>query len=154
MNKNSIERAMYRQAITVPPEAIDANGHLNNVTYVQWMQDIAIAHANHISCTAETAKVNATWIARSHTIEYLRPAFEGEQIVVLTWIESIRKVQSLRKYRFYRQSDQTLLVTGETNWVFISRLTGKPQAIPSAVVDVCQIIPDNKRLNLQHMLSL
>ncbi|MBE9064890.1 acyl-ACP thioesterase domain-containing protein [cf. Phormidesmis sp. LEGE 11477] len=60
MNTDVLERAIYRQNITVPPEAIDENGHLNNVTYVQWMQDIAIAHANHTACTAETAKVGAT----------------------------------------------------------------------------------------------
>ena len=31
--------------LVVPDTAIDANGHVNNVQYVQWMQDAAIAHS-------------------------------------------------------------------------------------------------------------
>ncbi len=32
--------AIYAYEITVPASAIDENGHLNNVAYVQWMQDV------------------------------------------------------------------------------------------------------------------
>ena len=151
MDHATLERAVYRQRITVPPEAIDENGHLNNVRYVQWMQDIAIAHANHTSCTAETTKVDATWIVRSHTVNYLSPAFEGEQLIVLTWIADIRKVQSQRKYQFFRLSDQTLLATGDTNWVFVSQSTGKPKAIPSSVAESFQIVSNSEKISLQNL---
>ncbi len=145
---NVVEKAIYHQDITVPPEAIDENGHLNNVTYIRWMQDIAIAHANHTLCTAETAKVSATWIVRSHKIEYLRPAFEGERLILFTWIANIRRVRSQRKYQFSRPSDQTLIATGETNWVFVNKETGKPLAIPPAVVNAFEIVKDEEALNL------
>ncbi len=149
---NVVENAFYRQDITIPPEAIDENGHLNNVTYIQWMQDIAIAHANHTSCTAKTAKVGATWIARSHKIEYLRPAFEGEQLILFTWIGNIRRVRSQRKYQFLRPSDQTLIAVGETDWVFVNRETGKPQTIPPTVINAFEIIPDERSLNLKNIV--
>ena len=32
--------AIYSKTITIPATAIDENGHVNNVIYVQWMQDI------------------------------------------------------------------------------------------------------------------
>lgn len=147
MDRDTLKRGIYCQRITVPPEAIDQNGHLNNVIYVQWMQDIVIAHANHTSCTAKTAKVDATWIVRSHTVEYLRPAFEGEQLIALTWIANIRRVQSQRKYQFFRPHDQTLLATGETSWVFVSRSTGKPAAIPSTVASAFRILSDSETVN-------
>ncbi|MGB3790153.1 MAG: acyl-CoA thioesterase [Phormidesmis sp.] len=146
---NVVENAFYRQDITVPLEAIDENGHLNNVTYIQWMQDIAIAHANHTSCTAATAKTGATWIARSHKIEYLRPAFEGEQLVLFTWIASIRRARSQRKYQFLRLSDQALIAIGETDWVFVNRETGKPQTIPPIVTSAFEIISDERSLTLK-----
>lgn len=134
--------AIYRYEITVPAEAIDENGHLNNVEYVRWMQAAAIAHANHTPCTRETSAVGATWIVRAHRIEYLRPAFEGEKIVILTWISSIRKVRSQRKYTFFRPSDQTTLATGETDWVFVNAQTGKPLSIPAAVAAAFEIVSD------------
>lgn len=143
--------AIYRYDITVPDSAIDENGHLNNVAYVQWMQDVAIAHANHTDCTRETNAVGATWVVRAHQIEYLRPAFEGERIVVLTWITTIRKVRSQRKYSFFRPSDQTVLATGETDWVFVNAQTGKPLSIPPAVASAFELVSkkvDPKALGL------
>lgn len=137
--------AIYRYDITVPASAIDENGHLNNVEYVRWMQTAAIAHANHTPCTRETSAAGATWIVRAHRIEYLRPAFEGEQIAILTWISSIRKVRSQRQYKFFRVSDQTLLATCETDWVFVDAQTGTPLAIPAAVATAFEIVSNEPK---------
>ncbi|MGC1308043.1 MAG: thioesterase family protein [Phormidesmis sp.] len=135
--------AIYRYDITVPAAAIDENGHLNNVKYVEWMQTAAIAHANHTPCTRETNAVGASWVVRAHRVEYLRPAFEGEEIAILTWIASIRKVRSQRKYKFFRTADQVLLATGETDWVFVNAQTGRPLAIPPAVASAFKIVSDD-----------
>ncbi|MEM9091280.1 MAG: thioesterase family protein [Cyanobacteria bacterium P01_F01_bin.53] len=134
--------AIYRYDITVPASAIDENEHLNNVTYVQWMQTVAIAHANHTICAQATAEAGCTWVVRAHQVEYLRPAFEGEKIAVLTWISSVRKVRAQRKYKFFRVSDQAILATGETDWVFADASTGRPRAIPPAVATAFPIITD------------
>jgi acyl-CoA thioesterase FadM len=34
---------------------------------------------------------------RSHLVEYLRPAFEGQRIRVSTWVANLRRVRSLRR---------------------------------------------------------
>ncbi|MGB3766476.1 MAG: acyl-CoA thioesterase [Phormidesmis sp.] len=136
--------AIYRYDLTVPSSAIDENKHLNNVMYVQWMQDVAIAHANHTGCTRETNAVGATWVVRAHRVEYLKPAFEGEQIAILTWIVNIRKVRSQRKYKFFRVSDQAVLAQCETDWVFVNIKTGSPMAIPPAVANAFEILPDEQ----------
>ena len=141
---NSSMSAIYRYDITVPNSAIDENGHLNNVTYVQWMQDVAIAHANYTGCTRETNAVEATWVVRAHRVEYLKPAFEGEEIAILTWITNIRKVRSQRKYKFFRVSDQAVLAQCETDWVFVNAKTGSPMAIPIAVANAFEILPDDQ----------
>lgn len=136
--------AIYRYDITVPHSAIDENKHLNNVTYVQWMQDAAIAHANHTACTQETNAVGATWVVRAHRVKYLKPAFEGEEIAILTWITTIRKVRSQRKYKFFRISDQAVLAQCETDWVFVNVKTGSPMAIPTQVANAFEILPDEQ----------
>jgi acyl-CoA thioester hydrolase len=136
--------AIYRYDITVPAAAIDENGHLNNVEYVRWMQSAAIAHANATPCTQATHAVGATWVVRSHRVEYLRPAFEGEQLAILTWIASIRKVRSQRKYKFFRVSDQAVLAHCETDWIFVDAQKGTPLAIPQSVASAFEIIPDEK----------
>ena len=123
---------IYSRTFTIPADAIDDNGHANNVAYVQWMQDIAVEH--YASIGGIDAQGNdATWVVREHKIEYLLPAFAGEEIEIKTWVENIRRVRSLRKYEFVRQSDGKLLVRGETDWVFVDVKSGRPIPIPAEV---------------------
>ncbi|MBI3164816.1 MAG: acyl-CoA thioesterase [Anaerolineales bacterium] len=124
--------SIYSKTITIPPSAIDENGHVNNVVYVQWMQDIAIEHYASLGGIAAQG-ADSTWVVRQHSVEYLLPAFAGEEIEVKTWVENIRKVRSLRKYEFVRKSDGKVLVRGETDWVFVDVKTGSLKAIPGEV---------------------
>jgi acyl-CoA thioester hydrolase len=128
--------AIYSKLFIIPKTAIDENGHVNNVAYVQWMQDIAVEHYESIGGTNPTQRIGATWVVREHRIEYLLPAFEGEEIEIRTWVENIRRVRSLRKYEFTRKSDQKILVRGETDWVFVDVKTGSPRAIPDEVIAI------------------
>jgi acyl-CoA thioester hydrolase len=125
----------YSKTITIPKSAIDGNGHVNNVAYVQWMQDIAVEHYASIG-GIESQGPDATWVIREHRVEYFLPAFEGEEIEVRTWVENIRRVRSLRKYEFVRRSDGRVLVKGETDWVFVDAKTGAPRAVPEKVSKV------------------
>ncbi|HEU0294347.1 MAG TPA: acyl-CoA thioesterase [Anaerolineales bacterium] len=127
--------SIYSKIINIPQTAIDENGHVNNVTYVQWMQDIAVEHYSSIG-GVEAQGPDATWVVREHKIEYLIPAFAGEEIEIRTWVENMRRVRSLRKYEFVRRADGKTLVRGETDWVFVDVTTGSPRAVPDKVVKV------------------
>src|SRR5215208_936110 len=129
---------IYTRSFTIPVDAIDENGHVNNVAYVQWMQDIAVEHYASIGGIEAQGK-DATWVIREHKIEYFLPAFAGEEIEIKTWVENVRRVRSLRKYEFIRKSDGKVLVRGETDWVFVDLQTGAPRAIPDEVSRVFAI---------------
>lgn len=128
--------SIYCKTITIPASAIDENGHVNNVIYVQWMQDIAVEHYESIGGRKPIDLVGATWVAREHKIEYFLPAFLNEEIEIRTWVENVRRVRSLRMYEFIRKSDGKVLVKGETDWVFVDAKSGTPLAIPQAVIAV------------------
>lgn len=124
---------IYTHELTVRPEAIDANGHANNVEFVRWMQEAAVAHADVRGCTAATLSAGATWVVRSHRIDYRRPAFAGDQVRVVTWVENIRRAFSLRKYRFERGAENEVLAEGETDWVFLDTTSGRPKSVPEEI---------------------
>ena len=130
--------SVYSKTYKIPKSAIDENGHVNNVAYVQWMQDIAVEHYSSIGGVIAQGPT-ATWVAREHKIEYLLPAFAGEEIEIKTWVENVRRVRSLRKYEFVRKTDGKVLVRGETDWVFVDVKTGAPRAIPEEVSRVFSI---------------
>jgi acyl-CoA thioester hydrolase len=131
---------------TLPVQArehdIDSNGHVNNIVYVQWMQDVAIAHSDAVGCTQATTAAGCTWVARSHFIEYLRPAYAGDRIAVHTWIvAAAKKSSSPRRYRMVRESDGAVLARGETLWVFIDVRSGRPRTIPHEVSGCFEAVP-------------
>jgi acyl-CoA thioester hydrolase len=119
---------------TVTAEEIDGLGHANNVAFVAWMQGAAVAHSAALGWTSERyLELGVGWVARRHTIEYLRPAFAGEELIVETRVAEMKKVTSLRVYRILRRSDGELLAKGETEWAFVNYATGRPTRIPAEV---------------------
>ena len=125
--------AIFREEFLVPPGAIDGNGHVNNVVFVQWMQDVAVRHFDSAGCGEAMSAARATWVVRSHTIEYLAPAFAGDWLEVSTWIVNFSRVRSLRRYQFARMSDGKVIVRGETDWVLVNAATGRPCSIPETI---------------------
>lgn len=134
---------VYLKDFSIPAAAIDENGHANNVSFVQWMQDIAVAHYAAIGGVHPMQLIGASWVVREHKVEYLLPAFEGDEIQIRTWVENVRCVRSLRKYEFLRKTDGRILVRGETDWVFVDARTGMPRPIPDEVHKVFAVNPDD-----------
>jgi acyl-CoA thioester hydrolase len=136
---------VYQYRLNVPDDAVDMNGHVNNIEYIRWMQLAAVFHSDIQGCTKATIEIGATWVVRTHHIEYFRPAFAGEDIIVLTWVADFRRVQSLRKYRIVRIKDHAVLVEGETDWVFVDAKTGRLRSIPKDVSIKFKLLPkDNE----------
>lgn len=140
--ENHPDNPVFTIQFTVPDTAVDPIGHVNNVIYVQWLQDIAVSHYEFIGGRSPMQAAGGIWVVREHRIEYLLPAYAGEMIEAQTWVVNIRRVRSLRKYRFLRISNGQLLVRGETDWIFVDARTGQPIRIPEAVVKVFTLLPD------------
>jgi len=145
---------IYQYKLTVPHNAVDVNGHVNNIEYLRWMQDAAVFHSDVQGCTKATIAAKATWVVRTHHIKYLRPAFAGEEIVVLTWVADFRRVHSLRKYRIVRIIDNTVLVEGETDWVFVDAQNSRLRPIPQNVVAAFEVLPKEKESEVIRRLNI
>lgn len=136
--------AVSRHPITVPATALDGNGHVNNVVYLQWMQDAALRHARALGGMDAAQAAAGAWVVRSHHVEYLRPAFAGDRIEVQTWVAELGRASSLRRYRFLRVSDGAVLVRGETRWAFVDAQTGRPREIPERLRALYPVVPDGQ----------
>ena len=119
--------SIFTFTFTIPQSVIDENGHVNNVAYLQWMQDAAAIH--HPQAVGYKRAANTTWYAREHRLEYLLPAFLGEELEVRTWLSEIRRVRVRRQYEFIRKSDGKVIVKGETDWVYVDAKTGRPKRL-------------------------
>ena len=134
-NSKSSESPKFQYEFNVSQEELDQNGHVNNVEYVKWMQDIAIRHSNSCGGTKAAIEAGAIWVVRSHKIDYLHPALAGDRIIAKTWVKSFKRVQSRRFYEFTHMHDNITLARGKTDWVFVDAKTGRPKRIPQRVID-------------------
>ncbi len=136
---------VFAQTITVPTSAIDVNGHANNLEYLRWMQEVATAHSDAAGWTlARYQEARSTWVIRSHAIEYLRPAYAGETLLLLTWIGGFEDQTSPRHCLFWRERDRKVLARALTLWVFIDADTGRAQPIPEAFRAAFPVVPEEK----------
>jgi acyl-CoA thioester hydrolase len=134
---------IYVRDLTVTRDAIDANGHVNNLEYLRWMQDIAVEHSAARGWPLGRYRATGTaWVVRSHSIEYLRPAFEGDRLSLLTWVADLRPRSSLRRYRVWRGSDRQTLAQAETLWVFVDAASGRARAIPEELRSSFEVVPE------------
>lgn len=125
--------------IEVQPEHIDILNHVNNVVYLGWVQDAAISHWTVLAPLEMQQAM--FWVVRRHEIEYLRPSFLGEQLVVTTWIG--REVDGLfeRFTHISRQSDGAAVVEVLSMWCPMDMGTGRRiREIPADVIELCSII--------------
>ena len=137
--------AIYRHSLTVPAAAIDAQGHVNNLEYIRWMQDAAVAHSAVQGWPSERyQEIGAGWVVREHKIQYQAPGFADDEIVVLTWVASFHKIRSLRRYKFIRPADEAVLAVAETEWAFIGLEHHVPRRVPAELREAFEIVPDSE----------
>jgi acyl-CoA thioester hydrolase len=144
------------RSFTVPADAIDGLGHVNNLEYLRWMLDAAAEHtAAQGWPLARYAALGAGWVVRSHAIDYLRPAFAGERLSLATWVATMVRTQSTRKYLCYRRLDDGVVATAQTRWVFVDFRTGRLTRIPDEVLAAFPVVAsDDEPLALLHAEAL
>ena len=134
--------ARYEHSLTVITADLDQLGHVNNIVYVRWMQDAAVAHSREQGWPmSRYREAGFGWVVRSHFIEYRVPAFAGDEVVVHTWVSEMQKVSSRRRFEI-RRVDGTLLARAETNWAFVRSSDQKRLRIPDEVAAAFEVVPD------------
>ncbi len=125
----------YFKSITVNDAHIDTNGHVNNIIFLQWMQDVAIEHsAQAYDLHAFLARDNGMWVVRRHEIEYLKSALLGDTLEIRTWVSSMHRIRSHREYEFTNKATGQLVVKAHTLWIYLDRESLRPKSIPRDMI--------------------
>jgi acyl-CoA thioester hydrolase len=117
--------------IRIEPSDIDQVGHVNNVTYVRWVQDAAVAHWRAAAPAEEQARL--IWVVIRHEIDYKHAAQPGDGIVARTWVGSATRARFERFTEIVRAADGRLLAASRTLWCPLDADTGRPTAVSAAV---------------------
>jgi acyl-CoA thioester hydrolase len=127
----------YELPIDVQPEDIDELGHVNNVTYLRWVQEAATAHWRAVAAPADQEQLY--WVVVRHEIDYLHPAMPGDRIVARTWVGAATRIKFDRHTELLRERDRKPLARARTVWCPIDARTGKPTTVSAEVRAVFSI---------------
>lgn len=122
--------ARYELVSMVEPDDIDDLGHVNNLVYVRWVQEVAKAHWEHAA--RPTDRADLVWVVVRHEIDYLHPAVEGDEIVARTWVEAWHGATSDRRTEIERNADGVILARARTVWCALDARTWRPKRLPAA----------------------
>ena len=115
-------------------------GHTNNKEYLRWMEEAALAHSDSLGWTmGRYLKIGKVFVASTHKIEYLRPTFEGDELTMLTWVETMDGSKSRRC--FYLKRDNKVCMQGWTEWTFVDLQTGRAANISGEVKNDFPLVP-------------
>lgn len=114
----------FELRFTVSPADIDSMGHVNNVVYVRWVQDLAVAHWRAAADGEDRERL--LWVVTRHEIDYRRPAVAGDEVIGRTWVGAASRLTFERHTELSRASDGRLLAKALTLWCPVDAVTRKP----------------------------
>lgn len=121
----------YDHPVAVEPKDIDANGHANNVVYLRWVQEAAVAH--WLAAIAPELAKGVAWAVVRHEIDYKRPAMLGDALIARTWLGEISAATCERFCEILRPLDGQVLAKVRTLWCVFDPTTGRPRRIDPRV---------------------
>ncbi len=127
---------IFEQEITVTSKDIDELHHVNNVVYVQWVQDVAKAHWEKIAPAEVQAKY--IWMVLRHEVDYRGQAVEGDVLMAKTWVAWSEGVKSERHVEILRLETGKILAKAKTLWCLLDAHTKRPRRIESDITAVFQ----------------
>ncbi|WP_416396912.1 acyl-CoA thioesterase [Allohahella sp. A8] len=110
----------------------DRLGHVNNATYLRWMEATSWAHIEPLGMDWATHEETGRAMAIVRTeIDYLASAYAGDEIMVGTWITtSDGKLTSERAFQIQRVADGKTLSRALCRYACIDLQSGRPKRMP------------------------
>lgn len=119
---------------TATAEDIDLLGHVNNVVWVGWIQDIAVAHWEWLA--PQDVQDACFFVVTRHEIDYRSSVTEGETVTGETWVdEPPRGARFNRNVRFLG-ADGKVRVEARTTWAMIDRASGRIGRVPAELAEL------------------
>ena len=120
--------------IVVAPDAIDELDHVNNATYLQYVEWIARAHSEALGLsTNEFLEAGGLFVVRRHEVTYYAPAHVNDPLCLQTAVEKISGPRCTRIVEIWR--GQQRIIEARTEWVWIDPETRTPKRIPKPIAE-------------------
>ncbi len=122
--------APFRFPIGVAPADIDFMGHVNNASYLKWVQDAVIGHWRSLAPAEAVAQ--HLWVALKHEITYRRPAFLGDDVIATVLLEKFSGARAF--YQTVIKRGEDVLAEVKSSWCCVDAKTLRPARLGGDIV--------------------
>jgi acyl-CoA thioester hydrolase len=124
---------IFSQRFPVDASDIDELGHVNNIVYLRYAQEIAIAHWRARASAEMVA--NYVWVVMRHEVDYRAPLTLGDDVEVRTWVDDApqgaawARFVEIRKAGADKPSAQI-----KSNWALLDAASRRVRRVPQEIV--------------------
>lgn len=124
----------FQHLIVVAAKDIDELGHVNNVVYVRYVQEVAAAHWKNKA--SKEMQERYAWVVLRHEIDYRNPAFLNEEIVGETWVGEYNGARFDRFVKLLSKKTNKILAEAKTTWCMLDGKSMRPTRITQEVIGI------------------
>jgi acyl-CoA thioester hydrolase len=121
----------FVQQITARPEDIDELGHVNNAVWVQWIQQVAVAHWQAVAPPRDQA--DYFWVVTRHEIDYRGNVVAGETVTAETWVPNPPRGARFDRHMKFTGADGKVKVEAVSTWALIEKASGRIMRVPAVM---------------------
>lgn len=131
MSAHGGEDGAFELGLHVDAADIDELGHVNNVVYVRWVQDAAVAHWRALTTSGQQAEL--AWVVLRHEVDYKRPALPGDRLVARTWVGPASRATFERHTEILRLPERQVLARARTLWCPVDPRSGRVKLVDAEI---------------------
>ena len=125
---------IYVHPITIIESDIDGQGHVNNIIYLKWVQEAAIAHWTSVADI--NMQESNFWVVSRHEIDYLKSAYLNSKLVAKTWVTEPQGAKSERYVAITDAETETVYANIKTTFYLLDTKSKRPKRIDAEIVNV------------------
>jgi len=126
------DKVSFQHSFKVKLQDIDDLNHVNNVVYLQWVQEVSYMHWDVLAKAA--MKDIYVWMTLRHEIDYISQAYVNDTITIYTWIDESAGVKSTRIVHIYCEGK--ILTKSKTTFCLLDKETLKPKRIGNDILEL------------------
>ena len=125
---------IFELQLEVKKQHLDEQKHVNNVQYVQWVQDVAKAHWE--ARASKEVQEQYFWVVVEHFIKYRQQAYLKDKLLLQTYVGESSHVKSVRHVVIKNAETEKVLVEAKTTWALIDQKNQRPAKISQELKDL------------------
>lgn len=124
---------IFTQCFPVDAADIDELGHVNNIVYLRYAQDIAIAHWR--ARASEEMVAGFVWVVMRHEVDYRAQLQLGDEVEVRTWVDDAPRGPAWARFvDIYKLGADKPAAQIKSNWCMLDAQTRRIKRVPMDLV--------------------